>query len=289
MNKARHGIVWTARHAWKWLGRFMGDMNASNTMLLAAGIAYFCALAFFPLLTVGLAIASVLITPEQVEAVVSQVNTYLPPDIASLITGQIQAQTGRFGGNIAIALIAIAISLFGASAALENTIRSLNVIYGVKESRNIVHLRLVSIVALVVGLCFMALVIGLLVIDEYMIYLGVPEALVVAVDTIRWPALLLIMITAFTLLYRYGPNRPRIRWRWASWGALAATLIWFVITVGFFAYMRLVPTFGASYALFAGIVVLMIWFNLSALALLIGAHINARIELHTAKSQKHSV
>lgn len=94
MNKARHGIVWTARHAWKWLGRFMGDMNASNTMLLAAGIAYFCALAFFPLLTVGLAIASVLITPEQVEAVVSQVNTYLPPDIASLITGQIKRRQG---------------------------------------------------------------------------------------------------------------------------------------------------------------------------------------------------
>lgn len=264
----------------------MGDMNKSNTMLLAAGIAYFCALAFFPLLTVGLAIASVLITPEQVEAVVAQVNLYLPSDIASLVTSQIETQTGRFGGNIIIAVIAIAISLFGASAALENTIRSLNVIYGVKETRNVVHLRVVSIVALIVGLVFMALVIALLVIDEYMIYLGVPAGLIVIVDTIRWPALFIIMATAFTLLYRYGPNRPRIRWRWASWGAVAATVIWLAITIGFFAYMRLVPTFGASYALFAGIVVLMIWFNFSALALLIGAHINARIEKHTANSHK---
>lgn len=253
---------------------------------MAAGIAYFCALAFFPLFTVSLAFASLAISPEQTEAVVEQINTYLPADIASLITSQLQTQSGKFGGNIIFAAVAIAISLFGASAALENTIRSLNVIYGVKETRNMFHLRAISLLALAVGLIFMALVISLLVIDEYMITLGVPELLVTTVDVVRWPLLLLIMVTAYTLLYRYGPNRSRIRWRWASWGAITATLIWFVITIGFFAYMRLVPSFGSTYAIFAGIVVLMIWFNFSALALLIGAHLNARIEHHTANSHK---
>lgn len=264
----------------------MDDMNTSNTALLAAAIAYFCALAFFPLFTVSLAVASLAISPEQVESVVEQVNTYLPQDIASLVSSQLQAQAGKQADNIIIAIIAIGVSLFGASAALQNTIRSLNVIYKVKETRNTVRLRLLSITALVIGMLLMALVIGLLVIDEYMINLGVPAALVTTVDIVRWPLLLGIMITAYTLLYRYGPNRSRIRWRWASWGALAATLIWFVITIGFFAYMRLVPAFGSSYALFAGIVVLMMWFNFSALALLIGAHINARIEKHTANSHK---
>lgn len=270
-------IRWSWRQTKKWIARLLDDMNTSNTVVLAAGISYFCSLAFFPLFAAGLAIASIVIAPHQVIAAVENVNTYLPSDIAALVASQLEAQSGRYEGNIIIATIAIAISLFGASAAVQNTIRSLNVLHGVKETRNIVKIRALSFLMLVCALLLISVVLSLLVVDRYMVAWGIPELLVEVMIVIRWPVLVGLMILAFTTLYHYGPNRPRAEWRWINWGAIAATLLWLVVTLGLFAYTRFFPTFSQSYTLFAGIIVLMMWFNLSALALLIGGHINQRL------------
>lgn len=260
----------------KFIARLLDDMNSTNTMVLAAGISYFCALAFFPMFAAALAIASIVITPDQVMAVVENINAYLPRDIAALITSQLEVQSGRFGGNVIVATIAIGISLFGASAAVQNTIRSLNSIYRVKETRNIFKTRVLSIVMLVCGLLIIAVVLSLLIVDRYMVSWGVPLLLVEVVLIVRWPLLIVLMSLAFTALYHFGPNHPQRKWRWVNPGAVIATFIWLVVTIGLFVYTRFFSTFNESYALFAGIIVLMVWFNISAVAVLIGGHINRR-------------
>lgn len=264
------------------IAEVFNDMNAGNTMTLAAGIAYFAALAFFPLFAASFAIASIVIAQEQVATVVRELNVYLPQDIAALITAQLEAQSGKSSGNFVVAVIAIGIAVFGASAAVENTLRSLNIAYGVRETRSLVKLRGVSIVVLVLALVFAACIALLLIVDDYMIGWGVPASLVEVIGVVRWPLLLVMVSWGFAALYRYGPDRPRAKWRWASWGATIATTLWLVATSGLFLYTRYFATFSESYTLFAGIVVLMVWFNLSALALLIGAHINARLETKTS-------
>lgn len=247
-------------------------------MTLAAGIAYFAALAFFPSFAAMFAIATMIITPEQAAAVIQNVNAFLPSDIAHLVTAQLDAQGDRVAGSAAFALVAIIIALFGASAAVENTFRSLNIAYGVVEKRNLVKLRALSMVTLVGVLLFVAVVMVLLVIGEYMVAWGVPKELVWTVAIVRWPLLLVMVSGGFALLYQYGPDRPHAKWRWVSWGAGLATGLWFIATLGLFVYTRYFTTFSAAYTLFAGIVVLMVWFNFSALALLIGAHVNRRLE-----------
>lgn len=282
-------IHFSWKGAWRTAMNLLDDMNTHNTGVLAGGMAYYASLAFFPTFAASLAIASIVISPEQAASAIESVNQYLPRDIAGLVSTQLETQTGRYGGNIAIAVVAIAISLFGASGAVENTIRSLNVVYGVKETRNIVKMRALSLALLLAALVVLAIVTSLLIVDEYMIDWGVPSWLVSVVDTARWPLLFIVMSFAFASLYRYGPNRSKAKWRWASWGAVVATLIWLVVTAGLFAYTRYFPSFSESYTLFAGIVVLMMWFNFSALALLIGGHINARIEHHTSIHLKKRV
>lgn len=279
------GLPWSSHRSV--VGEVLSDMNERNTMTLAAGIAYFAALAFFPSFAAVIAIASMMISPDQVASVVREVNAYLPADIAGLLSSQLEAQAGKFGGNFVIAIIAIIVALFGASAAAENTLRSLNVAYGVVETRNLVKLRVVSFVVLICILLFAMCLAFLLIIDDYVVGWGVPMQLVDVVGVVRWPILLLLVSLGCALLYRYGPNRPRAKWRWASWGAVFATGIWLVATIGLFLYTRYFATFSSSYSLFAGIVVLMVWFNLSAVALLIGAHINARLESKTSLATTH--
>ncbi len=261
------------------IGKLLGDMNRGNTMTLAAGIAYFAALAFFPSFAAMFAIATIVISPEQAAGIIREINVYLPSDIAGLVGAQLDMQDEASNSNILFAIVAIAVALFGASAATENMLRSLNVAYGTTETRNPIKLRVLSIIVLICALLVALVVALLLIVDEYMISWGVPGELVTLVAIIRWPLLLVIMSAAFALVYRYGPDRPRAKWRWVSWGAMLATALWLLATLGLFLYTRYSSGFGASYALFAGIVVLMVWFNLSAMALLIGAHVNHRQEI----------
>ncbi len=269
----------TRQHIRQVLGKLLGDMNQANTMTLAAGIAYFAALAFFPSFAAMFAIATIVISPEQAAAIIENVNAYLPSDIAGLVTMQLEVQGDKFGNNIIFATVAIVVALFGASAATENMIRALNVAYGTTETRNLIKLRLLSMVVLVCTLLLVIVVMLLLVIGDYMVDWGVPHELVLLVALIRWPLLLVMISGAFALLYRYGPDKPRAKWRWVSSGALLATGLWLIVTLALFAFARYSTMFSAAYTLFAGIVVLMMWFNFSALALLVGAHINRRQEI----------
>lgn len=255
-------------------------MNEKNVGVLAAGIAYFTSLAFFPAVAAVVAISSSLIRPDQVQSVIDALNIYLPKDIASLISVQIQNQSGQTSGNFVIATIAIAIALFGASAAVDNAIKSLNVAYDIKETRNIIKLKLLSILLTIGALFGGIVVIGLLVVNEsFLEHWGVPHIVTYLLPYVRWIVILVIVSLSITILYKYGANRQQAKWQWFSWGATIATILWLLVTIIFFIYAQYFASFSQSYSIFAGVIVLMMWLNLSATAMLIGALINAQFEI----------
>lgn len=118
-----------------------------NIGVLAAGAAYFATLAFFPLVAASVAIAALIISPVEINDTVAALKTYLPADIASLISTQLEAALDNRGGNIVVATVAIAISLFSVSGAMQNMIKATNATYSVKETRNIIKLRVRSFFA----------------------------------------------------------------------------------------------------------------------------------------------
>jgi len=255
--------------------------NDKNINVLSAGIAYFTSLAFFPSVAALVAIFSSVIRPDQVQSVIDTLNIYLPKDIASLVSVQIQNQSGQHSGNFIIAAVAIIIALFGASAAVDNTIKALNVAYGIKESRNVIKLKILSIMLTVGALLSGVVIIGLLVVNEqFLLHWGVPQLVTYVLPYARWAIILLIVSMSVAILYKYGADRRQTRWRWFTWGATIATGLWLLVTVIFFIYAQYFASFSQSYSIFAGVIVLMIWLNLSATAILIGALVNARFESH---------
>src|SRR5690606_712888 len=109
-------------------------------------------------------------------------------------------------------------------------------------------------------------------------YIGLSEPLASWVLYGRWILIMLVTILGLAIFYRFGPNRPQVRWQWVAWGAAVATVIWMLATVLFFAYVQNFANYNQSYSLFAGIIVLMIWMNLSALVVLVGAELNHQLE-----------
>lgn len=250
-----------------------------NLGMLAASIAYGGTLAFFPLVVASVAIASSIIKPEQLREVVYGLEYYLPKDISSLVTTQITNAMEQGASNIWIAAIAIGIAVFGVSGAMHSIISAVNIAYGIKDSRGLVKVRLLSIAFSFVMIIGMLTVLMLVMVgDDMLIRWNFPAATVTAFSFLRWVLLALIAAVGVGIFYRYAPDRKRGEWKWISWGSAVATSFWLLGTVLFFVYIQYFARLSDSYSLFAGIIALMLWLNFSGLALLVGAQVDKALE-----------
>jgi membrane protein len=257
-------------------------ISNKNLSMLASGIAYGGTLAFFPLVIACVAIASIVIDKNQIQDVVNAISSFLPSDMASLLTAQLKNAVNNESANFVVAIIAIAIALFGVSGAMNSLVSALNVAYKTKETRNFIKVRLISIgltVVLIIGLLIVLPLIGLG--SDILRHFGVPEILVGIFSVVRWILLAAVMTIGLAVIYRYAPNRKNARWQWVSWGAVIATILWLIVTTVFFIYLQNFANFSQSYSLFAGIIVLMMWLNFTGLIVLLGAEVNSQLEERT--------
>jgi membrane protein len=90
-------------------------------------------------------------------------------------------------------------------------------------------------------------------------------------------------MVALAALYRYAPSRDTPRWRWASWGAVLATLLWLIGSALFSWYVANFGNYNETYGSIGAVVVLMMWLWLSVLIVLLGAEVNAEMEHQTGR------
>ena len=258
-------------------------MKNKKLGIMAAGVGFYATLAFFPFMVAAVAIATLLMSPEQVQNVSQSVSALLPKDMASLVSSQLESALNNRKGSIAAAIIAIGISLFSVSGAVQNLISATSTVFDTKETRGIIKLRLLSLLMTVGLIIFGFLVIATLLINGSALQaVNAPQFIINLMPYVRWPILILLMTVALAALYRYAPDRKNARWQWVSWGALIATILWLILTVAFFIYSQNFANFSETYSLFAGIIVLMLWLNYSALTFLIGGEINHHLETKTS-------
>ena len=258
-----------------------------NLSMLASGIAYGGTLAFFPLVIACVAIASIVISPEQMKDVITSIGSFLPSDMAGLLTAQLTSAMNNESSNVIIAVAAIALALFGVSGAMSSLVNGLNVAYQVAETRNIIKVRLTSLVLTCMMIVGLLIVLPLVAIGgDFLKSIGIPELLVGVFSVLRWLLLAVVMILGLAVIYRYAPDRKNARWQWVSWGAVMATLLWMLVTAVFFIYVQNFANFSESYSLFAGIIVLMMWLNFTGLIVLVGAEVNYQLEKRTLLTTK---
>ena len=250
--------------------------------ILGAGVAYFATLAVFPAIAAAVAILSFAVSEENLHTVFESIETYLPSDIGRLISTQLDAALQNPSSGIFIIIVGILISLFSLSGAVSNIISAVNAIYETSETRKFVKLRLTSLTFIGIGGILAILVTGLLVLnDSFLVSIGVPQLVATMIIIVRWIVIAALVAVSLSVFYRYAPDRGNPHWQWVTWGSCIATAIWLVGTTLFFIYARYFAHFTDSYSIFAGIIVLMTWLNLTAFAILIGAEINFRLENQT--------
>jgi membrane protein len=96
---------------------------------------------------------------------------------------------------------------------------------------------------------------------------------------VRWPLLAGIITLVLAIVYRYAPDRAKPKWQWISWGSAAATALWILGSLTFTIYVSKVGSYDKTYgSLGAVIIILLLWFYLTAYVILAGAELNAEIE-----------
>lgn len=248
--------------------------------MAAAALGYYTTLTFFPA-TLGLAaLYTAVAGAASLLHLLDKLALVVPPAIQDVLQTQLTPLTHASHASLGLAtLISFLAVLWTTSGGFQNLVKAMNIAYDAEETRGAIKLRLTSILLSLACIVLGAIILALLLMQRDALHaLGLPNTLANLFPILRWPLLVIIISVALALVYRYAPNRHGPRWSWVSWGATAATILWLIGTVLFFFYVQHFGSFNKSYGAFAGIIILMTWFNLSSFIVLLGAQVNNKLE-----------
>ena len=97
-------------------------------------------------------------------------------------------------------------------------------------------------------------------------------------DILRWPLSLVLTIGAVGLLFRHAPRRKQPALSWLLVGAVVSTALWWLASLLLAGYVRLSGGFGATYGPLTAIMALLLWANLTGIALFLGLAFAAQLE-----------
>lgn len=219
-------------------------------------------------------------SPQQLLHSLNGLNAYLPIAISSLLKQTLAPIGHNPHGQAGLAVIlSILALLYTTSGGIQNLVKATNKAYEVEETRGLIKRRLTSVALSVLMLAIGGLVALLLVMQGSALHrLGFPNFVATVFPYARFPILIFLIAVVLSAIYRYAPNRQEPSWQWVSWGASAATILWLAVTALFFIYAQNFGSFNKTYGSFAGIIVLMTWFNLSSFIVLLGAQVNKKLE-----------
>lgn len=260
-------------------------MGKDNVSALAAGAAFQTLLTIFPALTAAVSLYGLVADRNMVEGQIMAIQGVLPPEAITLIAtwlhALVQAPATRFGLGLIVSVLLALWSIWSATGMLMTAV---TVCYGEEEKRGFVSFNLRAL-ALGAGLALFgtAALALVAVLPAALALLPVSDTLGEVLGLVRWPILAGIFILALAIVYRYAPDRAEPKWQWISWGAAAATVLWLAGSIGFTIYVSKVGSYDKTYGSLGAVIILLLWFYLTAYVILAGAGLNAEIERQSTR------
>ncbi len=284
-----------------YFGELRHRLVAHNVVVTAAGVAFYGLLALVPTLVALVTVYGLVANPADIEQQVNDIAGNLDDDTRGFLENQLRAivgaaeaeaeLNGERGGDSSSDSFArwttlvggIALALWSSSGAVQKLIRTVAIAYEVEEYRPGWKLRLMAYgftAGAIVGVALMILVIAIA--PNVLSRVDLGGAAATAITVLQYPTLAVLFAGALTVLYRYGPDR-RPRTPWLNPGAALATLLFLLFAIAFSVYSASVGSLPASYGLLGSIAALMIFLQLTTIAVVIGAETNSIVEIHRAE------
>jgi membrane protein len=256
---------------------------ADNVTNLASAVAYNAFLAIPSALLVALGGFSLLAGPSAVQTIMSHLSSVMPKSAVSLLGSSLTRTTQAHSGGVAMIVIGLVLALWSLSGAMQTVMWAMNMAYQRDETRNFVKKRLVAVAMIIAIVVAFALVFCLLVLGPHMTdWVGSAIGNQTVVTWVwwigQWPILIIGLLTAFAIVLYLAPNVSPPTWQFISPGAVFAVIVWLIASALFALYTSQFASYNKTWGSLSAVIVMLTWLWLSALALLLGAEINAEAE-----------
>jgi len=271
--------------------RFLGDVQRDDVAGMAAELAYRFLFAVFPfgifVAALTAFIAGAIGIADPTGQIIGAVGDNLPKDIAAGIRPQLETVIGTTRpGLLTIGAVA---ALWAATGGTNALIKAMNRAYEVEETRPLVPRYALAIGLTLLGsigllVAFVSIVGASLLTGQVVAALHLDQAIVDLIGLLRWPIVFALLSAAVGVLYHFAPNF-RTPWRWCFVGGAIFSTGWLLATGLFALYVANFANYSNTYGALGGVIVLMLWFYISALILVAAAALVAATlkELHPAK------
>ena len=273
-----HGLTLTkvSKRVWR-------EINADDVFGRAAQLAYYFLLALFPLLLFLITLFGYFAESgsELRNQLISYLAKVVPYSAVELIHKTIDEISGAAsGGKLSFGLLA---ALWAASNGMGAISSTLNIAYEVEERRSWWKVRLVSIglTILLSVLIITALVLVLYggkIAEFIAATVGFSRVFIVTWKVVQWPIVLAFLLTAFSSIYYFAPDRRHKKWAWITPGAAVAVVLWLIASLSFRVYLYFFDSYSATYGSLGALIILMLWFYLTGVAVLIGGELNSELD-----------
>ena len=252
----------------------------------ASALAYQMLFSLFPFLLFLIALIGFLHLPDFFSWLRLQSELVLPPQALEQVNPVIDQLQQSKGGLLSVGIV---IALWTASAGVRLMMSAMNAAYDVVEGRP-VWKRIPLSVFYTVGIAGMLLaaaalmVLGPQVMGWVASQVGMEDIIVTIWTVARWPAIVALMMVAVALIYYVMPDVKQ-EFRFITPGSVLAVVVWIIASLGFGYYVKTFADYNAMYGSIGAIIVLLLYFYISAAVLLLGAEMNAVIEHMSAEGK----
>ena len=244
----------------------------------AAALTFYSVLAFFPAMLIVVSVFAFARGKENAaDDILRFVSEIAQPATVDAVKGPLSQLFSVTNPGIALA-VGTVLALWTMSGFATAFGRAVNTVYEVQEGRQIWKFRgLMLVLAVFLLIVFGALIGTLLALPSAVEAAGVPEPWLTVWSVARVPIAILLSALLIAVLYYWTPNIRHERFRWVSYGAVFAIVVWSLATIGFWAYISLVGQYDKIYGWLGGAVVLLLWLYLTNLVLVLGAEVDAEV------------
>jgi membrane protein len=270
---------------WQVAQRVWSESARDNLSVVAAGCAFYALFAIFPALTALIAVYGLTADPATVERQFGMLASVLPAQAYDVLIEQIrriaEASNQALGWSLVLSL---GIALWSTNSGTQALFAALNIAYEEPERRSLLKFYLSAFTFTVIGILGgVVMLLAIVYVPILFAYAGYSEGFEWLVNIARWPFLALLVLLMLASIYRYGPCRRSAKWRWVSVGSVFATFVWLLASVGFSYYVANFAKYDAMYGSLGAVIILLFWLYLSFYIVLLGAEINAELELQTSQ------
>jgi membrane protein len=265
-------------------------MNENRLLAVAAGVVFYGLLAVFPAVTAFVSLYGLMADPSTIHERLALATGVFPEGALNILNEQLTRLTSHRTSALSAGFIGgLLVALWSANAGAKAVMDALNVAYDETEKRGFVLLNLVALAFTLGSIFAVMLALGAVVITPLVLsQLGLSGAAETLIDLARWPILLGLVVLGLTMLYRYGPSLSHSQWTWLFPGNVLAAVSWLIVSAMFSWYIGHFGNYDATYGSLGAAIGMMTWMWISMIVILLGAELNAEIQLKTSAASPTS-